>query len=41
MDLKQIINLHLDGNSNREISRTLSPVVLSLASADLKLANEK
>lgn len=23
MDLKQIINLHLDGNSNREISRTL------------------
>jgi len=24
MDLKQIINLHLDGNSNREISRTLS-----------------
>jgi Trp operon repressor len=23
MDLKQIINLHLDGNSNREISRIL------------------
>ena len=24
MDLKQIINLYLDGNSNRQISRTLS-----------------
>jgi hypothetical protein len=26
MDLKQIINLHIDGTSNRQISRTLGPM---------------